>query len=163
MRMRALPSVATTSLALLALLVAPASATSGSHFQSVSGSIDGIGALVVKFTEAGLGNADVTYTLTATGSATWGCINGGGKHPKAANKETFSSSVATGGTFQAKNGRVTATLSAGPVPAPAPGDWSCPAGQTAVLFSLAYAGIVLTDTTNGVTASVADVSRQLWP
>jgi hypothetical protein len=39
--------------------------------------------------EAGLGdNQLVDYVASADASATYACINGGGKHPQAQNKET---------------------------------------------------------------------------
>jgi len=48
------------------------------------------------------------------------------------------------------------SLSAGP---PSAGSFSCPSGQKLVLADVAYTGITLTDTTNNVTASLADITR----
>jgi len=46
--------------------------------------------LVVSWDERGLGewwtDGNVSYTLTADAHATYGCINGGGNHPKASTK-----------------------------------------------------------------------------
>jgi hypothetical protein len=131
-------------------------ATSGAHFMSSSGSVNDAGALVVTFDESGLGNADITYTLGADATAVYACINGGGNHPKATNKETVQGQVSTGGTFQAKNGRVQASLVTGPLSA---GSFTCPSGQTLVLASVSYRNITLTDTTNSVSTTIPDTSR----
>jgi hypothetical protein len=142
------------------VLASVASATSGAHFFSASGSVNGSGALVVKFDEAGVGQQQVNYTLNVTtASATYACINGGGNHPKAANKETHSSSLTTQASFSPTNGRVKASISAGPVSA---GSFSCPSGQRLVLASVSYSGITLTDTTNNVSTTLADVSTTFF-
>lgn len=125
-------------------------------FHSATSSVNNAGALVVSFDERGLGNENIDYTLTADASAVYACINGGGNHPQAANKETVNSEVSAAGSFEPKNGRVVASLSAGP---PSAGAFSCPSGQRLVLASVSYTNIVLTDTTNGVSTPVADASR----
>src|SRR6266540_4063853 len=133
-------------LALMGLSVQTALAsTSGAHFMSASASINSSGALVVNWDEAGLGNEKISYTLTADATATYACINNGGKHPKAANKETVEGQVSTGGSFQAKNGRVMASLTTGPLLDP---EFQCPTGQDRILAQVTYSNIVLTDTTN---------------
>jgi hypothetical protein len=134
-------------------------ATNGAHFMSASDSVNSAGALVVAFDEAGLGNGDIAYTLTADATALYACINGGGKHPKASNKESFQGQVTGGDTFQAKNGRVRASLVTGPLSS---GSFSCPSGQTMVLASVSYSNIVLTDTTNNVSIGLANVSRTFF-
>jgi hypothetical protein len=132
-------------------------ATEGAHFQSApTGTVNNDGALVVSWDESGLGNGNVTYSLTADATATYACINGGGNHPKATNKETKSGQVTAGGSFKTKNGRVQGSLTTGPLSA---GSFSCPSGQTLVLACVSYTNGVLTDTTNNVTADIADVSR----
>ncbi|CAN7321312.1 hypothetical protein LJR027_001622 [Terrabacter sp. LjRoot27] len=137
------------------VMASPASAVAA-KFHSVDSSVSGSGALVVSFDERGLGNGDIDYTLTADASAVYACINGGGKHPQAANKETENGEVSAGGTFASRNGRVQASLSAGPISA---GGFTCPNGQRLVLASVSYWNIVLTDTTNGTSVSVPDTSR----
>ena len=133
-----------------------ASATSGAHFFSARGAVADNGNLVVSFDEAGVGQQTVNLSFTATGSATYACINGGGNHPKASNKQTVNGPVGASGSFApTKNGRVTGSLSAPPPPS----TLVCPSGQTFVLACVTYTGITLTDNTNGVTASIADVSR----
>ena len=68
--------------------------------------------------------------------------------------------VSSGGSFQAKNGRVQASLTTGPLSA---GAFSCPSGQTLVLACVSYTNITLADTTNNVTAAIAAVSRTFVP
>ena len=143
---------------LLVLATTPGFATSGAHFMSSSASVNSSGALVVSWDEAGLGNGNINYTLTADATATYACINGGGNHPKATNKETSAAQVSTGGSFQSKNGRVQASLTTGPLSA---GSFACPSGQTLVLASVSYTNIVLTDTTNSVSSSLGDTSSCL--
>lgn len=79
------------------------------HFFSATGGVNDDGALVVSFDEARLGQQLVNCTLSAGATATYACINGGGNHPKAANKESvngpLSSPTLSG---QTENGRVQA-------------------------------------------------------
>jgi hypothetical protein len=143
---------ATTLVVALAMVVLGATgALAAPHFASATASINNAGALVVSFDERGLGNGNVDYTLTADATATYGCFNGGGNHPKAANKETSNDDVSGGGTFQAKNGRVRASLMAGPISA---GAFDCPGGQRLRLASVSYSNILLTDTTNDESTGV---------
>jgi hypothetical protein len=145
------------TVALVATLAFAAAASAGApKFHSATSSVNNDGALVVSFDERGLGNENIDYTLTADATALYACINGGGKHPQAANKESFEGQVSGGGSFEPKNGRVVASLTAGPLQAP---QFTCPSGQRRVLAAVTYTNIVLTDTTNGVSTSVADASR----
>jgi hypothetical protein len=144
-------------LAIMGLTMQSALATSGAHFFSATSSVSDNGALVVNWDEAGLGQQTVNYTLATDASATYACINGGGNHPKASNKETFNGPLSTPNTgFKPDNGRVRGTLSVGPLSG---GSFSCPSGQTLVLAKVSYSNITLTDTTNNVTAHPADVCR----
>ncbi len=146
-------------LALVGLSPQIASATSGAHFFFANSSVNDDGALVVNWDEAGLGQQQVNYTLTADATAIYACINGGGNHPKAANKETVAGQVSAGATFTPENGRVQppqASLTAGPLSA---GSFTCPSGQKLVLAKVTYSNIVLTDTTNNVVANPPDVCR----
>jgi len=134
--------------------------TSGAHFMpGTSASVNDAGTLVVAIDEAGVGNENVTYTLTASAQAAYACINGGSNHPKAANKETVAGQVSTGGTFSPTNGRISASLATGPLSA---GGFACPSGQTLVLASVSYSDIVLTDTTNDVIDNLGSVSRTFF-
>ena len=143
-------------LAMMGLTTQSALATSGAHFFSATGSVNDSGALVVSWDETGLGNGNIDYTLTADATATYACINNGGHHPKASNKETVAASVSNGGSFQSKNGRVQGSLTAGPLLDPS---FTCPSGQTRILANVTYTNIVLTDTTNNVSIGIADVCR----
>lgn len=136
----------------------PASAAAP-KFHSATSSVNNAGALVVDFDERGLGNENVDYTVTADATAVYACLNRGGNHPEAANKETINAEVSAAGSFEPKNGRVVASLTAGP---PSAGGFSCPSGQRLVLASVSYTNIVLTDTTNNVTTSVPDASRTFF-
>ena len=155
--MKVTKSVLIAAIAFVAALVmaSPASAVAA-KFHSVDSSVANSGALVVSFDERGLGNGNIDYTLEADSSAVYACINGGGKHPQAANKETVNGDVSAAGSFESRNGRVQASLTAGPISA---GDFSCPGGQRLVLASVSYWDIVLTDTTNGTSVSVPDTAR----
>lgn len=129
--------------------------TSGAHFFNDTGASvlktgPNMGQLVVNIDEGGLGNQDVAYHIPWNSSATWACINGGGHHPKAANKETVSTSGASDVSIQAKNGRVQASVPITGTP-PGPGSFSCPSGQSLVLASVSYS-VTIEDTTNNVTA-----------
>jgi hypothetical protein len=140
-----------------ACLVAAGAAVAGApKFHAATSSVNNDGALVVDFDERGLGNENIDYTLSADATALYACINGGGKHPQAANKEAFEGQVSGGGSFEPKNGRVVASLTAGPLLAPS---FTCPSGQRRVLAAVTYTNIVLTDTTNGVSTDVPDASR----
>jgi hypothetical protein len=136
---------------LLALSVSAAFADSP-HFISANASLSGAN-LDVSFKEAGLGNnALITYNATANATATYVCVNGGGKNPSASNKETVSGPVSATGTFSSgKNGSISQTLTLSP---PSAGSFSCPSGQKLELASASYTDVAITDTTNGVTESI---------
>jgi hypothetical protein len=83
--------------------------------------------------EAGLGDeSQVHIVLTATAS----CINGGGNHPRAVNKASFS----VGGDFPVQNGKTEFTLSITATFQP-----PCEPPMT-----VAWSNITVTDTTNGI-------------
>jgi hypothetical protein len=138
------------------LVAAGTVAAAAPKFHAATSSVNSGGALVVSFDERGLGNDNVDYTLSADATALYACINGGGKHPQATNKEAFEGQVSAGGSFEVRNGRVVASLTAGPLLAP---EFTCPSGQRRVLAAVTYTNIVLTDTTNGVSTGVSDASR----
>jgi hypothetical protein len=153
-------AMAVFACAALTFWAATASATSGAHFFSTTGSVNNSGALVVSWDEAGVGQLQVNYVLTADSTATYACLNGGGNHPKAANKATFAGPVTSPSVgFLPQNGRVRGSIAVGPISADG---FSCPSGQTLVLASVSYTNIVLTDTTNNVSTSVGDTSRTFF-
>jgi len=147
--------VALVAFAATLLMAGPASAAAA-KFHSASGAVASSGALVVSFDERGLGNDNVDYSVTADATALYACINGGGKHPQAANKEAFADSLSAGASFEPKNGRVIASITVGPLQAP---QFQCPNGQRRVLAAVSYTNIVLTDLTNGSSIAVPDTSR----
>lgn len=123
------------------------------HFISASAQLSGTN-LVVNFKEAGLGtNQLINYTASADSTVTYVCVNRGGANPSASNKTTVSGPVSASGTFDSgKNGNVTASLTIGP---PGPGGFSCPSGQSLQIAEVSYSGVAITDTTNGITESIA--------
>lgn len=155
--MKILKSLAVAAIAFLVALVManPASAVAA-KFHSATSSVNNAGSLVVSFDERGLGDENIDYSLTADATALYACINGGGKHPQAANKESFEGQVSGGASIEPKNGRVVADITAGPLEAPS---FQCPSGQKRVLAAVSYSNIVLTDLTNDSSVQVADVSR----
>jgi hypothetical protein len=140
------------------LMVASPALAANPHFINASASVDSAGNLIVSWKEAGLGdNQLIAYTVTADASATYYCINGGGKHPQASNKETVNGPVSGSGSFSSgKNGQITASLTVSP---PGPGDFSCPSGQRLVLGDVTYMNITLTDITNDVSVFLGTISR----
>ena len=113
------------------------------HFISATSSHDSSGNLICSFKEAGLGNLGVTsikITCSASATATYECVNGGSKHPQAANKETVTSPVSKDGTFPIRNGQTTGSLTVSP---PSAGSFTCPSGQTLILASVTYSGITV--------------------
>jgi hypothetical protein len=145
--------------AVAALVFAATALADAPKFHAASSTVNNAGALVVSFDERGLGNTNIDYTLTADASAVYACVNGGGNHPSAANKETINAEVSAAGSFEPRNGRVRASLSAGP---PSAGAFRCPPGQRLVFASVSYTNIVLTDTTNNVSTTVPDASRTFF-
>ncbi len=93
--------------------------------------------LTVSGKEAGLGNeAQIHVVVTATAL----CINGGGNHPKAVNKE----SVSAEGTFPVQNGKADFQLSVTATFSP-----SCSPPMT-----VEFTDITVTDTTNNISVSI---------
>jgi hypothetical protein len=152
-----------TTLLLMAIAI-PAAFADSPHFISASASgPNSAGQLTVSFMESGLGNNQlITYVASADATATYACINGGGNHPKATNKETVSGPVSAEGTFSSgKNGTISRSLTLDP---PSAGSFSCPSGQTLVLAFVSYTNVAITDTTNSVSESIAGTfSACLFP
>jgi hypothetical protein len=120
--------------AILAAL-APAQAGSPHFVQSPTISRSG-NTLTVSGKEAGLGNEEQVHIVL---SATAECINGGLRHPRAANK----TSVSSAGDFPVQNGKADFTLSV-----TATFDPSCSPPMT-----VRFTNVTLTDTTNGISKS----------
>jgi hypothetical protein len=113
------------------------------HFIRAAASVGGSGNLVCTFKEVGLGNTAETEAVTCSADATavYACLNGGGNHPKAANKATVNGPVSGGGIFPVRNGSTNGSISVAP---PSAGAFSCPNGQRLVLASVCYADVTLT-------------------
>jgi hypothetical protein len=152
MRLKTSVLIAFVAVLATAALAVPAALADSPHFIKASASIDNDGNLVCTFKEAGLGTTASTEAVTCSADATavYACINGGDKHPKAANKATVSGPVSGGGEFPVRNGSTTGSITVAP---PGPGDFSCPNGQTLVLASISYTNITLTGAA-GDTANV---------
>ncbi|MGZ4494220.1 MAG: hypothetical protein ACXVWU_05935 [Nocardioides sp.] len=130
----------------------PAQAVSP-HFVSASAKLSFTN-LVVSFKEAGLGdNQLITYKASASATATYVCVNHGGKNPTAQNKDTVSGPVTAFSPplDSGKNGSISSSLTLSP---PGPGTFSCPSGQDMELASASYTSVTITDTTNGITESI---------
>ncbi len=130
--------VALVFVALLAFVAGMPPAVAGSpHFINSAFTIDRDGnTLTVTGKEAGLGDeAQIHVELSATAL----CINGGGKHPKAVNKE----SVNAAGDFPVQNGKADFSLS---VTATFQPECSPP-------MTVEFTDVTVTDTTNNLTHS----------
>jgi len=116
------------------------------------------GGISASFKEAGLGdNVLVTYELAGKFSADYGCVNHGGNHPQAANKEAVVGDVGAIATFQSgKNGNVVGTVTF--VPPSASEELSCPGNQVAVLADISYSDLTLQDVTNGDFAALDKIA-----
>ncbi len=102
-KMRRILIVLTAALFGLVVVIPSAQAVSA-HFIRADVTSVTSNTLTVAFKEAGLGNSLDSVTITVTATAE--CINPGSKHPKAANKESFSAS----GVFSISNGQATGEL-----------------------------------------------------
>jgi hypothetical protein len=139
--------------AIFAVAIPVAMAAANFHYANASINKN-TGALSVSFKLSGLGNdiATADVSLTGSASAEYSCINGGGNHPKAANKENVNGPIASSGTFPVRNGSVTGTLTAGPL---SQGDFSCPGGQTLYLTAVSYSGMGLSSNAAGGASTTA--------
>jgi hypothetical protein len=116
------------------------------------------GSISVKFKEAGLGNNQlITYNFAGSFDANYGCVNRGGNHPQATNKEFLADDFSVTGTFSSgKNGTISQTLSFTP---PDPNTvLNCPGNQVAVLADITYTNLSLADVTNNVAATLSATS-----
>lgn len=126
------------AVSLMLVLMTGVAAAGSPHFirSATSVTIDG-NTLTVNGKEAGLGDeAQIHVELTAEAQ----CINPGGNHPKAGNKESFT----TAGDFPVQNGKADFSLS---VTATFQPDCTPP-------MSLEWLSVTLVDTTNGLTLTI---------
>jgi len=122
----------------VAAVAAPVAWAGSPHFIKTATNVSRSGNTVtVSGKEAGLGDESQVHVVL---SATALCINGGGNHPKAVNKE----SVSAAGDFPVQNGKADWTLSVTAVFSP-----SCSPPMT-----VAFTDISVTDTTSGITLNI---------
>ena len=127
------------------LMGSTAAMAASPHFINASAARSGDN-LVVSWKEAGLGVSAIDYTASATATRVDSCVNNGQNIPADPKKTTSVADVAATGTFNPKNGQVTASLTLSPPTS----TLSCPKGQTATLISLSYTNVRITDDTNGI-------------
>jgi hypothetical protein len=115
------------------MLTATAAWAGSPHFVGAVTKTQSGNTLTVSGKEAGLGNEDQVHIVV---SATALCINNGGQHPKAVNKE----SVSAEGTFPVQNGKAdfSLTLTATFTPECSPP------------MTVSFTDITVTDTTNNI-------------
>lgn len=140
------------TLALLAMAIGMPSGISlaqNAHFVKASADIDSSdGSLDLSWKEAGVGNNTlINYTAAANSCVIYACINTGGQHPQASNKESKSATPFSQVTCPSdQNGNVVCSVSVGP---PA-STLSCPDKQGPYLTWVEYKNITITDNTNMV-------------
>jgi hypothetical protein len=138
MRLRSIPIVLVAVLVALAMgaIGAPVAWAGHPHFVTVSATSSD-NTLTVSGKEAGLGDEEQVHIVV---SATAECINNGGHHPKAVNKE----SVSEEGEFPVQNGKAdfSLTLTASFQPECSPP------------MSVVFTDVTVTDTTNGISAKL---------
>ena len=118
-----------------AIVVVPSALAGSPHF--VDGTVTATrtdNTLTVSGKEAGLGDESQVHIVV---NATALCINGGGHHPKAVNKE----SVSSAGDFPVQNGKADFSLSLTATFQP-----PCSPPMT-----VAFTDVTVSDTTNGIT------------
>jgi hypothetical protein len=145
-------------IALIGVLAAPGAWADNPHFINATVSIQDNGNLLCSFKEAGLGTGPVNIQCAAENAdALYFCINKGGNHPAAQNKETVSSPVGGIQLFTPSgSGQITGSISVAP---PGPGSFTCPGGQSLFLVEVTYTNVTLSDITSGVLgASAATLS-----
>lgn len=134
------------------------------HFINAYIILDSDGQLIVTWKESGLGdNQLVGYLASADAEGYYVCLNRGDNRPLDQNKRSFTEPVSSMGSFSSKNGLIKASpLIAPPQPSPS---LNCGSGQIEVLACVTYSGIILKDTTNGISADFIpdSVSKVFYP
>ncbi len=114
------------------------------------------GDYTVSFKEAGLGNAPVTYSLTATTETfTFQCFTKSGNKPQGAPNSVSFSNESTQTTLTPRNGQITGSISLIPLLDGA----SCQGGGLVLLLiAVDYQGVTFADTTNNVVVTMPSLS-----
>jgi hypothetical protein len=119
------------------------------------------GDFCVKFTEAGLGNTPITYTMTVNNETfTFQCFTRSNNTPQGdPNGQSFSNeSVST--TIQPHNGRIRSSLCLEPLQ----GDAGCQGhGLVLKLTEAQYEGITFCDATNNICFDLGDAGGNVTP
>lgn len=138
------------TLLVAATIAAATAAWAGNpHFIYATGGLDNVGDYVASWKEAGLGNAPITYSLSAGSGTqfTYQCYTRSNNSPQGSPNNVFPSSLTTTGTFPpSKNGQITASLTLVPQP-----DSDCQGGGLKLcLVYVNYQNVVLNDVTTPV-------------
>lgn len=153
------------ALSAIVLAAGPAAADSPHFISEGTASITSTGAYQVSnFKEAGLGNTVTTESITLhidSATAVYACVNGGGNHPKANNKQSVTTPITQTQSFPVRNGQTTGTIMAGPPPA-GPFSPPCSPPQTVVLVQVSYSGVSLIGLA-GDTSTEPNLSACLFP
>jgi len=121
------------------LAFSAATAYAAANFKSSSFSVNSAGQLVCSYDVSGLGNvSSTTGTCGGTNTATYQCINNGGKNPAAGNKSTSTGAVGTSQAVPVHNGRASGSLTVNPE---GPEGFTCPGGQTLYLVGSCYTNV----------------------
>jgi hypothetical protein len=134
--------------------------TSPHFIGDASAVVDAAGTLTVSWKEAGLGNnQNIDYTMAAVATGQFQWFNHGGNKPQGQPFQFGPETLSASGTFNSgQNGNITASLS---IAAPAPSQEVVDAGTSSnwvLQETVNYSDITLTDTTNGVDATVSPSS-----
>jgi hypothetical protein len=100
--------------------------------------------LTAQGTLAGLGSADATIVLDASGSELGNCVNAGHRIPPGKNPVDVTLSGTSGALTETKNGRYTFSVTTAAPSSPSWSDFGCPSAQwTAQLNDVAFSDAVL--------------------
>jgi hypothetical protein len=155
-------SLLTATAVVLALASGVAWAQNAHFVPPVTATLQGTNVQVC-FREAGLGRTTVNLTASALASATYVCLNNGGKCLGGPHKTTVNSVAQDSDTFtsDANGNIISCELTLSPSSA---GMFHCPGGQTLILASVSYnAPITVTDITNDVSATTTPNTLSTTP
>ena len=140
-----------------ALLLGGVAWAASPHFIKSTGSIDTTtGDYTATWKEAGLGNTPINYELASTNSSSfWQCFTKSGNQPQGSPQAGGAGLIVQTGTFTPHNGSITGSLSL----SPEVGTAHCQGGGLVLcLASVSYAGVSITDTTNGIVENLPDAA-----
>jgi hypothetical protein len=127
------------------------------HFIFANSAVDGSGALVVNFKEAGLGNnQNIDYTITGDQNASFTYVNNGGNTVQGTPFNAVDTTLASETLRSDKNGNITGTIKT-EAPSPSADDLKIAKGNGWKLVTdISYTNLSLNDTTNHVSVALAD-------